>query len=655
MNRFSARQITLGAVVVTIVLMASLFIATQYLFRNIDRLVDQERHLNHASNVFQAARYHVVQIQQFLTDVGATADPGGFADAEAHLGELRQELTRLKQMDGGYGAAIDKIIGSAEQLHRVGVQMAHAYIDAGREAGNRIMKAPGSGLDDTSAQLAQRLDELAQAIEPQRDAASDKLDAYAETAVSSSMLFSLLVTLFLMAVLALLYHKLIPPLRKLAESMNQLSTGHADLSLTLDATGQDEIAHVSASFNRFVDLIHRLIRQVARTTGDLGHSGDQMSVVSQQTLTGMDSLQSTTGQVATAVNQMAATVQEVATNAGRAAEAAGEADREAARGQQVVAETTQSITRLSGEVEAAAKVIGKLHQDADNIGGILDVIRAIADQTNLLALNAAIEAARAGEQGRGFAVVADEVRSLAQKTQDSTQEIQAMIHTLQGAAKEAVTVMGRGRGEAERSVEQARLANESLLSITSAVGVISDMNAQIASASEEQSAVAETINRSVVAISQVAAETSHQAHQGVDVSTHIGDLLAQLNTQVQQFRFSQDHGLDLSAAKTAHLAWKSRLRSFLDGQEFLKPEQAVSHHHCDFGRWYYLTGMAEYSQHAVFKAIEPPHAELHRLIQRIVELRNQGEMEQAEREYAKVGPLSTKIVGLLEQLERDAA
>ncbi|HEY5717778.1 MAG TPA: methyl-accepting chemotaxis protein, partial [Motiliproteus sp.] len=466
---------------------------------------------------------------------------------------------------------------------------------------------------------------------------------------------SLVVTLFLMLTLGVLYYKLIPPLRKLTDSMNKLSSGSADLSLTLDASGQDEIAHVSASFNRFVDLIHRLIRQVARTTGDLGASGDQMSVVSQQTLTGMDHLQSTTGQVATAVHQMAATVQEVAANAARAAEAASEADREAARGQQVVAETTESITRLSGEVESAAGVIEKLHQDADNIGGILDVIRSIADQTNLLALNAAIEAARAGEQGRGFAVVADEVRSLAQKTQDSTQEIQAMIHTLQGAAKEAVTVMGRGRSEAERSVEQARLANESLLSITSAVGVISDMNIQIASASEEQSAVADTINMNVEEISQVAGETTQQAYQGVDLSTHIGELLSQLTKQVQQFRFSQDHGLDLSAAKTAHLAWKARLRSFLDGQESLKSEQAVSHLHCDFGRWYYDAGMAEYSQHRVFKEIEAPHAELHKLIKRIVELRNRNEQQEAEREYAKVGPLSKKIVGLLEQLEREAA
>ncbi|WP_210396274.1 methyl-accepting chemotaxis protein [Motiliproteus sediminis] len=654
MNRFSARQIVLSAVAIIALLMASLFYLNYSLFQQLHQLVEKERALSQASEIFHTTRYHVVQIQQFLTDVGATADEGGFDEAEANLTAVRQRMEALSALNPDYRPAAERVTAGSERLHEVGVRMARAYIDQGQQAGNQIMKAPGVGLDDASAALAAELAALAEQVEPQRQAASDLLDSASQDAVGSAVFFGLLVTVMLMLALALVYFKLIPPLRRLSDTMTRLASGSADLAVQLDATGKDEISQVASSFNRFVDLIHRLIRQVAMTTGELGQSGDQMSGASQRTLDQMGRLSATTEQMVSAIESMSQTVASINANADRAAESAGEADREAAAGQQVVAETTETISRLSGQVSQAAEVIGKLHADAENIGGILDVIRAIADQTNLLALNAAIEAARAGEQGRGFAVVADEVRSLAQKTQDSTTEIQTMIDSLQGAAQQAVDVMEQGRSEAEQSVLQARRANDSLQSITAAVSVIREMNAGIAAASADQHQVAGSISTNVSDIAQVAAQTMDQAHEGVEVSTRIGDLLAQLNIQVKQFRFSNDHGLDLSAAKTAHLAWKSRLRGFLDGQESLSVEQAVSHQHCDFGNWYYGEGVAEYGHHQAFQAIEAPHAELHRLIRDIVELRNRGQQQEAEREYAKVGALSSHIVEMINRLEQQA-
>jgi methyl-accepting chemotaxis protein len=207
--------------------------------------------------------------------------------------------------------------------------------------------------------------------------------------------------------------------------------------------------------------------------------------------------------VATAMNEMSATVQEVARNATEAAEAAHRADSETTNGKNVVAQAIEAIDLLANEVDDAAKVINRLENDSEEIGAILDVIRGIAEQTNLLALNAAIEAARAGEQGRGFAVVADEVWTLAQRTQQSIQEIQNMIERLQAGAQEAVKAMQQGRTRAQAGVEQAAAAGTSLETITAAVGTISDMNAQIATAAEEQSVVAEEINLNITSISDM--------------------------------------------------------------------------------------------------------------------------------------------------------
>ena len=236
------------------------------------------------------------------------------------------------------------------------------------------------------------------------------------------------------------------------------------------------------------------------------------------------------------MNEMTATVQEVASHAAHAAEAATSARDEAQGGQRVVSANIDAIQRLADEVMQTAELINRLAEDSNAIGTVLDVIRGIAEQTNLLALNAAIEAARAGEQGRGFAVVADEVRTLAQRTQESTSEIQDMIERLQAGARNAVEAMEKGRAGAESSVRQAVTAGESLQAINQAVAAISDMNLQIATAAEEQSAVAEEINRNITTINMVADETAVGAEQTAEASQELARLAMNLQRIVSQFR-----------------------------------------------------------------------------------------------------------------------
>lgn len=325
-------------------------------------------------------------------------------------------------------------------------------------------------------------------------------------------------------------------LRRSTAMLSDIADGDGDLTQRLEVTSNDEVGDLAKSFNRFVEKMQGLIGEVAGAAGHVAAAAEQLSATSGETNGHVRSQRAETEQLATAMNEMSTSVQEVARNAAEAAGAAGDSDREATTGREVVHATIGSIESLANGVEQAAGVIQKLGTQSEEIGRVLDVIRGIAEQTNLLALNAAIEAARAGEQGRGFAVVADEVRTLAQRTQGSTLEIQEMIERLRGSTTEAVGAMDKSRAQAGDSVEQAAKAGASLEAIAQAVTRINEMNELIASAAEEQSSVAEEINRNVITIN----ETTERSAQGVEQTAAAGEqlsrLAAELQTRVGQFR-----------------------------------------------------------------------------------------------------------------------
>ncbi|HEC11759.1 MAG TPA: methyl-accepting chemotaxis protein [Acidiferrobacteraceae bacterium] len=346
------------------------------------------------------------------------------------------------------------------------------------------------------------------------------------------------VLLAIIATIVVVYRRVVT--RKLGQVRNtleHLAKGEGDLTVHIDEEGHDEITDVAHWINEFLGQHRNFISKIADSTAQLAASAEKLAVITVETSTGLTSQETQTDMVATAINEMAATVQEVATNAANAESAAKEADQEALSGRAIVSQSAESIRLLAQEVENASNVIKHLRTDSEDIGGVLDVIKGIAEQTNLLALNAAIEAARAGEKGRGFAVVADEVRTLASRTQQSTNEIQEMIERLQQGAKNAVDVMEKGRAAAEASVEQSAEAGNSLDAITRTVSRISEINVQIASAAEEQTTVAEEINRNVISISDIAQQTSNGGQNIMRASEELTRLAHTLQEAISRYKY----------------------------------------------------------------------------------------------------------------------
>ncbi|MFB2649072.1 methyl-accepting chemotaxis protein [Shewanella mangrovisoli] len=325
------------------------------------------------------------------------------------------------------------------------------------------------------------------------------------------------------------------PIRDIVENLKTIRQD-SDLTVKFKTFNDDELGQISTSLTQVIEHLRGILHSIAEAANTVNSSATELSSFTQATNKRMQQQQAETEQTATAMNEMTATVAEVAQSAAAAADSAKDADSYAANGNHIVMQSITSMSQLSEQIQKTAQVIGFLSNESQNIGRVLDVIKSIAEQTNLLALNAAIEAARAGEQGRGFAVVADEVRTLAQRTQKSTQEIEAMIATLQQGVKEAVNAMEVGINQVDDANDKANQAGQALKEIVASVDNITELNTHIATAAEEQSSVAESINRSIIAISDIAEHSTNSALELSESVLNLTKLANSMRNQVSAFR-----------------------------------------------------------------------------------------------------------------------
>ena len=468
--------------------------------------------VNHAKEEFQVARY---EVRGYTGNVNPDTEARAAAQIESAINGLKglknvfgeSQQTELNALENALGA-----YRNALQVYKT----ANANIVLARQE----MTVQGADIVSRSEALY--------------DIQLQRRDAESARARSLQLISTLLALLVGIIAALVITRQITRPLRETLAVVERIASG--DLSHNIQVTRRDELGVLQQGIQRMGTTLRELISGIRDGVTQIASAAEELSAVTEQTSAGVNSQKIETDQVATAMHEMTATVQEVARNAEQASQAASAADGQAREGDKVVAEAIAQIERLADEVARSTDAMAHLQQESNKIGSVMDVIKAVAEQTNLLALNAAIEAARAGEAGRGFAVVADEVRGLAQRTQKSTEEIEGLVAGLQNGTQQVANVMNNSRSLTDSSVELTRKAGVSLENITRTVSNIQSMNQQIAAAAEQQSAVAEEISRSIVNVRDVSEQTATASDETAKSSVELARLGSQLQQMVSHFR-----------------------------------------------------------------------------------------------------------------------
>ena len=453
---------------------------------------------------------------------------GQFEAQERKVQDLLGQLSELANTDRALKSKVDALRSEHQTLGANYRKGRDAFVAAGGDAavGDKAV----SGIDRNTAQ---QMEALSSELHKQSLEQAGLINASADRTITFGTLLMLGATVVIaLFSLWLVNRNLINPIRELIEHIAQLS--HGNFGQHVDATRQDELGKLAIAANILRDFLSDTFTRLKRSTADLDIASGELNSIATLMAQGTREQFSRTDQVATAMHEMSATAQEVARHAAEAAGAADAADSAARQGETVMQATIKTITDIRGEISNTSEVIRRLEADSGRIGKVLEVIRGIAEQTNLLALNAAIEAARAGEQGRGFAVVADEVRTLAQRTAESTAEIHQIIDTVQTGAVNAVRAIESGQSRSEEGVTQVTQAGATLQLITSAVEAIRDMNRQIATAAEEQTSVAEDISRNLTEITAIATANQENVQRTESAGQNLHVLSGQLNEVTQR-------------------------------------------------------------------------------------------------------------------------
>ena len=471
---------------------------------------------------------------ELMANAAGTGEQDMLKQARKSFVDLKSNLGQQRSLNPEFAETIDSITRMVNDYEVKSVDLTQSMID-----GN-VDFSQLAGLADDKSRLGDNADKALRGFREEALATFTNTIKTINDTESANLTMGMIIGGITISALLLIGFSIAIMVTRSVEqvisSLKDIAEGEGDLTQRLARTSKDEVGELVHWFNVFVEKLHSTIGEVVRVIPPLSEVAQDLNSVSSETSQVSQKQSQSANIVSTAMDDMLGSVTNVATNAGSAAQAASDADMEAKEGLSIVQNTVVSINDLAAEVERAAEVIVQLESDTESVGGILDVIKGIAEQTNLLALNAAIEAARAGEQGRGFAVVADEVRTLASRTQESTHEIQKVIEQLQSAAQSAVQVMSQGKEQAQSSVEQAGATGASLQAITAKVTSITDMNQQIASATEEQRRFANDIQQNVLSMRDSSQVAEASTGRVTNLSTNLQKLADQLQKVALQFR-----------------------------------------------------------------------------------------------------------------------
>jgi methyl-accepting chemotaxis protein len=474
-------------------------------------------------------------------------------EAESNSEESQQRLKQLlEQLAKSDSQLATELVKKSEDFYQLMIEAVDAYVDENRVKGNALIAKGRLQANDIEQLLGNYSQQRASSVEQVNRQAiaageaviksAEKVKLSSDAIVSkNSDLFNVSITVLLLVILLsiafsiILRREICIPIERLRSTVANIQE-NADLRVRFEVRSMDEIGITGTAFNQMMEQFAEILRQVSRACLELDDAISHLVELMQDTKKGVVSQEQATEQVATAMNQMTVTVQEVASHTETASRSAAQAKHDAEEGRRVVDNSVKATQGLSELLDESNNAIFRVEQDSSKIGTVLDVIRSISEQTNLLALNAAIEAARAGEAGRGFAVVADEVRTLAQRTQSSTEEINAMISRLQEGTHKAVNLMAKGNADIDVVAAQASEAGDSLLKIERQVSEINDLNMLIATSTEEQAAVAESINHNIVNISDNSAAMTKAVEETTSAGERLLALSHSLAEQVQKFK-----------------------------------------------------------------------------------------------------------------------
>ncbi|MCF2947397.1 methyl-accepting chemotaxis protein [Paraglaciecola aquimarina] len=529
-----AKKLFLIPIIGTVAFLVYLAITTTTALNNVDSLENIIEVQYPALDETKSALVKMEKVKDTLSVAVTTGDEEALDNAKLYAEETSSSLNNIKNIDPNLSIEVNKISSSFGAYFELAYSVSESMVNG---------TADFSKLGQLSAEMNKNYDDAVATLTSFKNSRIEAFQTDIKGVGESGQSMIMVGVIMALITIVLLFATAIPIVNgikgsivQVVDSLKDIAQEDGDLTVRIQSKNQDEIGDLVHWFNQFMEKLQGVVKEVVNSSLPLSQLAQNLNQLTDTTNKTIEVQKSSADQAKHAVDDMSKSVNAVAESAAEAANAAGDASTAADDGQSVVNHTVHSIQELAANVEETAEVIRKLEDDSNQVGVVLDVIKGIAEQTNLLALNAAIEAARAGEQGRGFAVVADEVRTLASRTQQSTEQIQKTIEQLQGAARSAVGVMAKGTEQASNSVETANKAGSSLAVITETISRITSMNDQIARSTGDQQAVATTISSNVDEIHRRTEETASSSRELASVSSELAQLAQHLEGITKQFK-----------------------------------------------------------------------------------------------------------------------